>query len=482
MGVSPWAVRLARWCLTYTCVMLAWGLCERGFRRGVLLRVGNGVRRASGRRPLPAHAAGAHAWGEDGVSVRGMLAAVILGVACVGPSSRIAHGGVRGAFMPLFGMGWGGQGNAYIAHQQLSVELEAVASAVAAYGSSLSETERRVLAEEVAKVVGVSGWGARDELEGVLPCRDSAELDSIAGGGAGGADPENPGTNPCEAWAAVGECENNPEYMSTRCRRSCGVCGTAQEWDRVASGLSSRPQHTAVPPEVHVVSWKPRIFYLPGFLSGAEADRLQELSQARGLERSTVVGDESGGNDRRDSVSEVRTSTGVFLSSSEDPLLKALDGRLARYSRLPPENGEAMQVLHYDPGQLYRPHLDAFDEQAMQGSNGRGGQRAATVLMYLGDVEEGGETHFPEAVPLGDAGEVDPDTGRPLRAPGHPNTCGGVEQHTGLAVHPKKGDAVLFYTVKEDGTVDSRSMHAGCAVVKGEKWTATKWIRTSTFS
>merc|ERR1719221_1867116 len=28
----------------------------------------------------------------------------------------------------------------------------------------------------------------------------------------------------CEAWAAMGECENNPAFMLASCRLSCGVC------------------------------------------------------------------------------------------------------------------------------------------------------------------------------------------------------------------------------------------------------------------
>ena len=455
---------VVRWAGAYVCALLAWGACDRGFRRAALWRVGNVMRRATGRRPLPGHVVGGGSWAEDGVSVRGMLLAVVLGAACVGPASRAGMSG-----------GWGvsvGSG-AILAAGQVEAALEAVRGAVAASGGSLTASERREIAEEVARVGGVGGWAARDEVEGVLPCFDSGEDDSGEEGAPEGM---------CAAWADAGECERNAQYMLSRCRRSCGVCGTREEWGRVADGPRGRPPHTAAPPDVHVVSWNPRIFYIPGFLSDAEADHLMAMSKGRGLSRSTVVGEESKETGKRDEVSNVRTSTGVFLSSTEDPLLQALDGRLARYSRIPPENGEAMQVLHYDPGQLYRPHLDAFDTPTLGGANGRGGQRAATVLMYLGDVEEGGETHFPKAIPLTDAGEVDPETGRPLRAPGHPNTCGGVPQDSGLSVHPRKGDAVLFYTTHLDGTVDPRSMHAGCAVVKGEKWTATKWIRTGVFA
>lgn len=58
------------------------------------------------------------------------------------------------------------------------------------------------------------------------------------------------------------------------------------------------------------------------------------------------------------------------------------------------ENGEAMQILHYEHGQKYEPHYDFFHDKA---NLKLGGHRIATVLMYLSDVEKGGETVFPNS-------------------------------------------------------------------------------------
>ena len=73
-----------------------------------------------------------------------------------------------------------------------------------------------------------------------------------------------------------------------------------------------------------------------------------------------------------------------------------------------------------------------------------GGQRVSTLVMYLSDVEQGGETTFPDV---------------------------------GVSVVPKKGAAVYFEYCNSQGQVDPLSLHAGNPVIKGEKWIATKWMR-----
>lgn len=44
------------------------------------------------------------------------------------------------------------------------------------------------------------------------------------------------------------------------------------------------------------------------------------------------------------------------------------------------EHGEGVQVLHYEVGQKYEPHFDYFLDEF---NTKNGGQRIATVLMYL---------------------------------------------------------------------------------------------------
>lgn len=44
------------------------------------------------------------------------------------------------------------------------------------------------------------------------------------------------------------------------------------------------------------------------------------------------------------------------------------------------EHGEGLQILHYEVGQKYEPHYDYFSDEF---NTKNGGQRIATVLMYL---------------------------------------------------------------------------------------------------
>lgn len=39
-----------------------------------------------------------------------------------------------------------------------------------------------------------------------------------------------------------------------------------------------------------------------------------------------------------------------------------------------------------------------------------------------------------------------------------------------VAAPPRKGDALLFYSLKVNGEHDQASLHTGCPVIKGVKW------------
>jgi len=83
--------------------------------------------------------------------------------------------------------------------------------------------------------------------------------------------------------------------------------------------------------------------------------------------------------------------------------------------------------------------------------------------MYLSTPEEGGETVFPSAE-------------RRVTGAGWSDCA-----RRGFAVHPKKGDALIFYALTPDGERDVASLHASCPTLRGSKWSATKWAHVLPF-
>ncbi|MBT2790091.1 2OG-Fe(II) oxygenase [Paraburkholderia strydomiana] len=191
---------------------------------------------------------------------------------------------------------------------------------------------------------------------------------------------------------------------------------------------------------------RPAAVQLASFLSANECEQLIALARPR-LDRSTVVDPVTG----RQVVAGHRSSHGMFFRLGETPLISRLEARIAELTGLPVENGEGLQLLHYEAGAESTPHVDYL--VANNASNiesiARSGQRMGTLLMYLNDVDGGGgETVFP---------------------------------HLGWSVTPRRGDALYFGYGNRSGLSDPSSLHASKPLRAGEKWVATKWIRTRRF-
>ena len=201
-----------------------------------------------------------------------------------------------------------------------------------------------------------------------------------------------------------------------------------------------------------VLSWQPRIFLYRKFLTDEECDEMVALAKPR-LTRSGVSDSTTGAG----KLSDIRTSSGMFFGREETPMISRVEERIARFTMTESDQGEGIQVLRYDKTQRYDPHHDYFSHEH---SDDNGGNRLVTGLMYLTDVEEGGETVFPK-VPV-------------------PKTQTSKDYSDcamkGLAYKPRKGDIVVFWSIRTDGVFEPKSLHGSCPVIKGQKWSATKWI------
>lgn len=199
-----------------------------------------------------------------------------------------------------------------------------------------------------------------------------------------------------------------------------------------------------------------------GFLTDEECQHLITLAKSE-LKRSAVADNDSG----KSQVSEVRTSSGAFINKAKDSIVERIEEKIATWTFLPKENGEDIQVLRYQEGQKYEAHYDYFVDKV---NIARGGHRYATVLMYLSDVQKGGETVFPNA-------ELSERQKAAIQSDDELSECG----KKGIAVRPKKGDALLFFSLYPNAHPDPMSLHGGCPVIEGEKWSATKWIHVDNF-
>ncbi|KAK7250940.1 hypothetical protein RIF29_33733 [Crotalaria pallida] len=234
--------------------------------------------------------------------------------------------------------------------------------------------------------------------------------------------------------------------------RFLGSTKKETEYNLLTAGVSGDDSITSIP--FQVLSWKPRALYFPNFATAEQCKGIVDVAKA-GLKPSTLALREG---ENEENTKGIRTSSGVFVSASEDKtgILDVIEEKIARATMIPRTHGEAFNILRYEIGQRYNSHYDAFNpaEYGPQKS-----QRMASFLLYLSDVEEGGETMFPYENGSNMDGSY------------------GFEECIGLRVRPRQGDGLLFYSLFPNGTIDPTSLHGSCPVIKGEKWVATKWIR-----
>ena len=144
--------------------------------------------------------------------------------------------------------------------------------------------------------------------------------------------------------------------------------------------------------------------------------------------------------------SDYRISEQMYFQLGSNDVVKSTEQKIEKLTGLPIASGEGMQVIRYGIGGHFKVHCDWFDSRypGNEPVLRTGGQRIATVILYLNDVKAGGETFFPKI---------------------------------NLRVQPKQGTALFLWNVDEQGNPDVNTLHAGEDVLEGEKWIMTKWIR-----
>jgi len=196
------------------------------------------------------------------------------------------------------------------------------------------------------------------------------------------------------------------------------------------------------PPQPRALSEDPPIRIVEGFASAAVCDWI--ISRARDRLAPAQVFDAAAVRPvRKDTRSN---SAAGFDLVNLDLVVLLVRERLAAAAGVDVRAMEAVQVLHYAVGQTFAPHYDCLepDVPAHAQAIAQWGQRVATLLVYLNEAYEGGETDFPL-----------------LRARWRGRT----------------GDALMFANTQPDGRPDRRMFHAGLPPTSGEKWLFSQWVR-----
>ena len=193
--------------------------------------------------------------------------------------------------------------------------------------------------------------------------------------------------------------------------------------------------------DARILNLNPLVVVVDNFASPDECATFMELAEGR-LHRA-IVGSGAG----TAKVSDRRTGSDSLLRPAKHPALMPVLMKIAMVMRMPVEHCEGFNVLHYAPGQEFKPHDDAIGAAVIARNEEKfriaGGQRLFSTMIYLNEVAGGGATTFPRL---------------------------------GLEVAPEPG-RLLIFSITQPGSdaPDPLAIHAGEPVTEGEKWAAIGW-------
>ncbi|NXH23056.1 P4HA2 hydroxylase, partial [Bucco capensis] len=202
----------------------------------------------------------------------------------------------------------------------------------------------------------------------------------------------------------------------------------------------NRNPHLLIAPFKEEDEWdSPHIVRYYDVMSDEEIEKIKQLAKPK-LARATVRDPKTGVL----TVASYRVSKSSWLEEEDDPVVAKVNQRMQQITGLTVKTAELLQVANYGMGGQYEPHFDFSRKDEPDAFKRLGtGNRVATFLNYMSDVEAGGATVFPDF---------------------------------GAALWPKKGTAVFWYNLFRSGEGDYRTRHAACPVLVGCKWVSNKWF------
>ncbi|NXO41939.1 P4HA3 hydroxylase, partial [Locustella ochotensis] len=201
---------------------------------------------------------------------------------------------------------------------------------------------------------------------------------------------------------------------------------------------NSSPYLLLQPAKKEMVRIQPYVALYHDFITDAEAETIKGLA-GPWLQRSVVASGE------KQQKAEYRISKSAWLKDTADPVVRALEKRMAAVTGLDlrPPYAEYLQVVNYGLGGHYEPHFDHATSMKSPLYRMKSGNRIATIMIYLSAVEAGGSTAF---------------------------------IYANFSVPVVKNAALFWWNLRRNGNGDGDTLHAGCPVLAGDKWVANKWI------
>lgn len=179
------------------------------------------------------------------------------------------------------------------------------------------------------------------------------------------------------------------------------------------------------------------------FLTEQECKEVISLIEENN-QRSSIAGEEK--NTRI--ITKNRTSNTSFLSN-KNTTVNFIKEKISKILNIDIKQIESLQGIKYISGQYFLPHRDGYEGIRKQNLTKESGNRIWSLLIYLNEDYEGGETGFPLL---------------------------------NLDIKPKKGMALMWHNLKENGDLLDESLHEGKLVVSGTKYIITTCIREREFT
>ncbi|XP_055353885.1 prolyl 4-hydroxylase subunit alpha-2-like [Paramacrobiotus metropolitanus] len=196
------------------------------------------------------------------------------------------------------------------------------------------------------------------------------------------------------------------------------------------------------PVKLELANLDPVVYVVYNAILDSQAERIKKIGPQH-LFRAKVIAQ----NSTQGVNSDTRISKIAFLEESVDEVIKTVNAYTGHATNLNASLAEHLQINNYGVGGYYYSHYDFFRDKEGVGHHlieSKKGDRIATFLMYMSDVESGGATVFP---------------------------------HLNVTLFPVKGAAAFWYNLHMDGEPDQRTLHSGCPVLSGMKWVSNKWFR-----